>query len=439
MSVQADEGLSRQITKWDLIALFVNVTVGAGIFRLPSDVQRAVGNYSLPAFAVCAVIVGLIALCFAEVGSRFSGTGGPYLYARETFGPLVGFAVGWLMWLTRLAGFATLAQVLVAYLGYFWPAVESSLPRVGVIAGIVAFLTVINIAGVRQSARIGDVFTVSKLIPLFLFVGVGMFFVSPAHLTLGPRPNFAPFSGAVLMLVFAFSGFEAVLINSGEIRQPQRVIPFALFFALSAVVTLFVLVQVVCVGTLPNLTNSERPLVDASERFLGALGPTIISAGAVIAVVGTLNAVMLALTRLPFAMAAHGQLPAVLARVHSRFCTPHVSILASAAGALLLSLASTFVYAVKITVITRLIVYASTCLALPILRRRCKMITRERMPRSLTTAFELPAGMLISIVCVVLCLWLLATSRLSEIRDVVIAIAVGFAFYAATRLAQRMA
>src|SRR5262249_6215188 len=155
-------------------------------------------------------------------------------------------------------------------------------------------------------------------------------------------------------------------------------IPFALFLALSAVVALFVLVQVVCVGTLPNLTNSERPLVDASERFLGALGPTIISAGAVIAVVGTLNAVMLALTRLPFAMAAHGQLPAVLARVHSRFCTPHVSILASAAGVLLLSLAGTFVYAVKITVITRVIVYASTCLALPILRRRCKMITRER-------------------------------------------------------------
>ena len=110
-----DEGLSREITKWDLIALFVNVTVGAGIFRLPADVQRIVGNYSLLAFTVCAVIVGLIALCFAEVGSRFSGTGGPYLYARETFGPLLGFTVGWLLWLTRLGGFATLVQVLVSH------------------------------------------------------------------------------------------------------------------------------------------------------------------------------------------------------------------------------------------------------------------------------------------------------------------------------------
>ena len=428
-----DEGLSREITKWDLIALFVNVTVGAGIFRLPADVQRTVGNYSLPAFALCAVIVGLIALCFAEVGSRFSGTGGPYLYARETFGPLLGFTVGWLLWLTRLGGFATLVQVLVAYLGYFWPTVESGLARAGVITGIVVVLTVINIKGVRQSARVGDVFTVSKLIPLFLFVVVGIFFVSPARLTLGTRPDFGPFAGAVLILIFAFSGFEAVLVNSGEIRQPQKVIPFALFPALGAVVVLFVLIQVVCVGTLPQLTTSERPLVDASETFFGALGPTIISAGAIVGILGTLNAVMLALTRLPFAMALQGQLPAPLTRVHPRFRTPHISILVSAAGALCLSLAGTFVYAVKITVITRVIVYTSTCLALPILRRRSATIT----PRSLSTGFQLPAGMLISVVCVVLCLWLLASSGLSEVRDVAIAVALGLAFYAATKLSQR--
>jgi amino acid transporter len=224
-----------------------------------------------------------------------------------------------------------------------------------------------------------------------------------------------------------------VLVNSGEIRQPQKVIPFALFSALGAVVVLFVLIQVVCVGTLPQLGTSERPLVDASERFFGALGPTIISAGAIVGIVGTLNAVMLALTRLPFAMAVQGQLPAPLTRVHTRFRTPHVSILVSAVGALFLSLAGTFVYAVKITVITRVIVYTSTCLALPILRRRSTTIT----PRSLSTGFQLPAGMLISVVCVVLCLWLLASSGLSEVRDVAIALALGLAFYAVTKLSQR--
>src|SRR6266478_2611709 len=167
---EKDEGLSREIRKWDLVALLVNVTVGAGILRLPADVQRTVGNYSLAAFVVCAMIIGMIALCFAEVGSRFSGTGGPYLYARETFGPTLAFTVGWLMWLTRLAGFATLVQVFVAYLGYFWSPAQSGWPRVAIITGLVVVLTLINIVGVKESTRVGDIFTVSKLIPLLVFV-----------------------------------------------------------------------------------------------------------------------------------------------------------------------------------------------------------------------------------------------------------------------------
>src|SRR2546427_3899624 len=262
------EGLKREIRKWDLVALLVNVTVGAGILRLPADVQRTVGNYSLAAFVICALIIGLIALCFAEVGSRFSGTGGPYLYASETFGPTLAFTVGWLMWLTRLAGFATLAQVFIAYLGYFWPPVESGLPRVAIIAGLVVLLTVINIIGVKQSARASDIFTVAKLIPLVVFVAAGLFFISPASFTVAARPSLGSFSAAVFILVYAFSGFEAVLVNSGEIRQPQRVIPFALILALSASVVLFLLIQVVCIGTLPRLAESERPLADASYNFL---------------------------------------------------------------------------------------------------------------------------------------------------------------------------
>ncbi|MGZ8843947.1 MAG: APC family permease [Pyrinomonadaceae bacterium] len=433
---ETDEGLSRGITKWDLVALFVNVTVGAGIFRLPADVQRAVGNYSLAAFVVCAVIIGLIALCFAEVGSRFKRTGGPYLYARATFGPTLGFIVGWLMWLTRLAGFATLTQVFVAYLSYFWPAAGSGLPRVLIICGLVLFLTIINIAGVKDSARASDILTVSKLIPLLLFVAVGLFFISPASFALPARPNLEAFSGAVFVLIYVFSGFEAVLVNSGEIREPQRAIPFALLFALALAVALFLLIQVVCIGTLPQLSSSQRPLADASRNFLGVLGPSIISATALVAILGTLNAVMLALTRLPFSMAVESQLPRCLARVHRRFHTPHVSILISAAAVLLLALTGTFMYAVRVTVVTRVIVYVSTCVALLVLRRRDKMIGSARN-QGPPTAFELPAGGLISIVCVILCLWLLTNSNWREVRDVAIAVSVGLVLFAATRFFQK--
>ena len=432
-----DEGLSREIRKWDLVALLINVTVGAGIFRLPADVQKTVGNYSLVAFVVCAVIVGMIALCFAEVGSRFSATGGPYLYARETFGPTPAFLVGWLMWLTRVAGFATLAQVFVIYLGYFWPPAESGLPRITIIAGLVVLLTVVNIMGVKQSARVGDIFTDSKLIPLVLFVAVGLFFISPARFTLAARPGLGSFSAAVFILIYVFSGFEAVLVNSGEIRQPRRVIPFALIVALSASVVLFLLIQVVCIGTLSNLAGSERPLAEASHSFLGTAGPLIMSAGALVGIFGTLNVIMLACTRLPFAMAVQGQLPVQLARVHRRFRTPHVSILVSATAVLLLALSGTFIYAVKVTVITRVIVYASTCVALPMLRRRSKMATSVRTVGETSRSFVLPGGMLISMVCVVLCLCLLANSGWREARDVVVAIVIGLAIYAATQLGRR--
>ena len=425
----SDEGLSRDIRKWDLVALLVNVTVGAGILRLPSDVQRTVGDYSLLAFVVCAIIIGLIALCFAEVGSRFSSTGGPYLYAREAFGPTPAFLVGWLMWLTRLAGFATLVQVFVAYLGYFWPAAEAGLPRAAIISGLVVILTAINLIGVKESARTSDVLTVSKLIPLVLFVVVGMFFINPGQFTFSETPNIGSFSSAVFVLVYVFSGFEAVLVNSGEVRQPQRVIPFALMVALSAAVVLFLLIQIVCIGVLPNLASSQRPLADASYQFLGALGPTIISIGALISIFGTLNVIMLACTRLPFAMAEQGQLPAPLARVHERFRTPHLSIFVSAVAALMIALPGTFIYAVKITVVTRVIVYLSTCAALPVLRRR----SLAEDPDS----FKVPAGVPIAIVCVVLCLGLLVSSGWREARDVSIAIAIGLITYAITRIGRR--
>ncbi len=430
------EGLSREIRKWDLVALLVNVTVGAGILKLPADVQKTVGNYSLGAFVVCALIIGMIALCFAEVGSRFSGTGGPYLYARKTFGSTLAFLVGWLMWMTRLAGFATLAHVFVAYLSYFWAPAGSGLPRIAIITVLVITLTVINLIGVKESARASDIFTVSKLLPLMLFVAVGLFFVSPAMFTFGDRPGVASFSAAVFMLVYLFSGFEAVLVNSGEIREPQRVIPFALIVALSAAVVLFLLIQIVCIGTLPNLANSSRPLADASQIFLGRAGPTIISAGALVGIFGTLNVIMLACTRLPFAMAAQGQLPAPLARVHRRFRTPHVSIVVSAAFALLLALPGTFIYALNLTVITRVIVYASTCAALPVLRWRAKKNSSEAAEAA---AFEAPLGNLISIVCVILCFWLLANSGWREARDVAIAIAIGLALFAVTRISRRRA
>src|SRR5256714_9127075 len=164
------EGLVRGIRRWDLVAVTINGIIGAGIFGLPSKVYALIGSYSLIAFIVCALVVMLIILCFAEVGSRFEQTGGPYLYAQEAFGSAVAFEIGWLIWLARLTAFAANCNLMISYLGFFWPEASAGVPRATMIVGVVLILTILNILGVRQAAIASNIFTIGKLVPMLAFI-----------------------------------------------------------------------------------------------------------------------------------------------------------------------------------------------------------------------------------------------------------------------------
>ncbi|MBL8191482.1 MAG: amino acid permease, partial [Acidobacteria bacterium] len=296
-------GLVRGIRRWDLVAVAINGIIGAGIFGLPSKVFALIGPYSLIAFVACGLVVSLIVLCFAEVASRFGETGGPYLYARAAFGSATGFEVGWLMWLARITAFAANCNLLLEYAGYFWPAVNSGWTRAVLITIVVTTLTIVNVIGIRSAALVSDVSTIAKLIPIGLFIVVGLFFISPQNFMPTSQPNFSGFSQSVMLLVYAFTGFEMALIPAGEVRDPHRNLPFAILTALAIVAVLYVLIQVVCIGTLPELATSKRPLADAGVQILGSLGGSVITAGAIISILGNLLVLILAASRLPFAMA----------------------------------------------------------------------------------------------------------------------------------------
>src|SRR5262252_9186979 len=210
------KGLIRGIRRWDLVAVTINGIIGAGIFGLPSKVYALIGSYSLIAFVVCALVVMLIILCFAEVGSRFDETGGPYLYAGESFGAGVAFEVGWLIWLARLTAFAANCNLMVSYLSFFWPPANTGMVRAAIIVAVVAALTALNVLGVRQAAIASNLFTVGKLLPMIIFIGVGLFFLKPSAFALGPRPSPGGFSQSVLLLLYAFTGFEMAVIPAGE-------------------------------------------------------------------------------------------------------------------------------------------------------------------------------------------------------------------------------
>lgn len=415
-----EQRLVRGIGRWDLAAIAVNTIIGTGIFILPARAAGLIGDFSLLAIIACAIIIGLVVLCFAEVSSRFESTGGMYLYAREAFGPLAGFEAGWLYWVVRVATYAANCNAFLIYLGFFYPPANEGWLRIAVICMVILPMTVINYVGVRQSTILTNIFTVGKIVPLIIFVAVGAFYIEPARFTFSSSPTYSNFSAAVLYLIYAYVGFEAAVIPAGESKDPKRDLPFALFVALGFCTVLYILIQAVAIGTLPELAASKTPIADAAGKFLGGMGAAFIAVGALISILGNLNGGFLAASRLPFAMAEQRELPEVVGRTHEKFKTPHISILVTAAAILALTTYSSFFSAVTIATVTRLLVYAATCLALPVFRRRDD-------PKA---EFRAPFGIAAAVFSLILIVWLLLDDRvLSEGLPILIAIAVGLVIY----------
>ena len=419
--------LIRGIRRWDLVAMAFNAVVGAGIFGLPSRAYEASGAFSVLAIAACAVVATLRVLCYAEVGSRYPESGGPYLYALKAFGPATGFAVGWLDWLSSSTSFAAICALVPDYLGYFWSPAGTGAARAVVVVIVVCIFAAVNIAGIRPAVRVTNAFAISKLLPLALFVIVGVWFIDPHRFAQAAVPSFRAFSRATLVLLFAFGGFGSTVVTAGETRDPQRSIPFALLTTIGTVTLLYILIQVVCIGTLPTLATSTRPIADAGAEFFGARAAALIAAATLVSVLGGLHNLTLSLPRVIFAMSDHGQWPRIFTRVHERFRTPHLAIVLCSSVTLVLALSGTFIYAATLTAIARLLIMTTTCAAMPVLRLR----TGERAP------FRVPAGWLVAVLALALCAWLLAASPLREARDVGLALVVGLLLYLVFRRGTR--
>ena len=424
MARSDDSGLVRSIRKWDLVAVTLNAVIGAGIFGLPSRVYALAGSYSLPLFLLCAVFAGMIVVCFAEVGSRFTETGGPYLYTREAFGSIAGFAVGWLVWIARLTAFAANSSIMLSYLALFWPVINGGPARAGVVCALTATLALINLCGVRDVAVTTNVLTFCKLAPLTILILAGLFYMNPHSFSFGPVPAAPALSNAMMLLVYAYTGFEMAVIPGGEIVNVRRNLPAAILIGMGVVAVFYILIQIVCIGTLPGLSVSERPLADAASRFLGPAGGALLSAGAAVSILGNLNVVLLSASRVPFAMAERGELPRILGVVNERFRTPHIAILLTAVIMAALTLSGTFLYAITVSTISRLVIYAATCAAVPVLRRRAGVPA---------ASFRVPGGMIVWTGVLALTAWLLWNTTWREVRDTAIAGMIGLMFYAFCR------
>jgi APA family basic amino acid/polyamine antiporter len=391
--------LVRAIGRWSLVALVVNSIIGSGVFGLPSTVTALIGRSS--PFAVVAAGAGMAVImgCFAEVASRFQQAGGPYLYARVAFGRFMGIQTAWMLWLGQVAAPAANANLFVIYLGEFWSHAKDPLPRALILTLLVGLLTFINIRGVRGGAQVSNLFTVAKLVPLFAVIILGLFVLHARHWEIAAPPT-GPTSTnqwlkAVLLLVFAYGGFETALAPMSEAKNPRRDAPFALFTALLACTVIYALIQWVVVGVLPNAASSQRPLADVARIALGPVGAALVAVGALISFYGYLSAKILAMPRVPFALAEQGDFPKAFAAVHRRFHTPYVSILVFAAMVWGLALIGDFKWNVTLSAVARLLYYGVGCAALPVLRRK--------RPEGANAMFHLPAGNFFAALGVILC------------------------------------
>lgn len=403
-----------------MVLLVINGVVGSGIFGLPAKTFRETGVYSIAAFGVCAIAVFIIILCFAEVSSRFSKTGGPYLYALSAFGPLPAFLTGWLLFVTRIITYAALINLLTTYLSVFsgWFAQPSS--RVIIIILLTVLLALINHIGVKDSTRVNNFLTVAKLLPLLLFIIVGFFFIETGNFEIKNIPEFSSFSSTVLLLVFAFGGFESVLVNSGEVKDPGKNLPFALLLAALIIAVIYVLIQVVSIGTLPTLASSDKPLAEAAGLFLGKTGSAIIALGALVSITGTLNAIMLVGSRLPYAFSEEKQFPAVFSFIHPKYKTPTLSLLLFMTVTIIVSINYSFLSAASLSAITRVMIYAIVCISLIVLRKKNPLQTGF---------FKIRFGKFFAVAGIVITIWLLSSSGLKELKDVAIAVAIGLLIY----------
>ena len=391
--------LTRGITAAGAMLLVLNSVIGAGIFQLPAAVYPEAGIWSPWLFLVIGVLIITIVLTFAELASYFKNSGGPVLYTTTAFGPLIGFSTGWILFISRMTAFAANTTVMALYLGDVVPWFADGIGRSILIVAVCGALTYANFVGVRAGVRAMAVITFFKLVPLALMILLGLQYVSGSTLIPSAAPVFENIGGTTLLLIYAFVGFEGATIISGETKNPTATLPRALVNTTLMIGVINFLIVLTYISVVPEATDGSATLVDVGERLMGPAGLVLMTLGAFFSIGGNLSSIMLAIPRLPFAMAEERLLPSWFGHVHEKYGTPSNSILVLGGLGLVFALSGSFAWLAAASSLTRLISYVLCISALPVIRKKA---TDEE----LADAYRLKGGYTIPVLALALCLWI---------------------------------
>jgi APA family basic amino acid/polyamine antiporter len=410
-----NEGLKREIGIWGLVSNSINIIVGAGIFILPVIIAERLGTGSIWAYVVCGLLMMLIMLCFAEVGTKITRTGGAYSYIEDAFGKYTGFlTINIFIFGAAIMANAAVANGLADTLAYFFPVFKLRIIRILFFAAIFGGLAYSNVRGLKNAIFIVKFNTIAKLSPLIFISLFGWFYVSPGNLA-QTAVNSVPDLGEMsLILIFAFVGAETALNVSGEIMNPTRTIPAGIMLSVLIVVILYILIQVTVQGILgSSLTEfSDAPLAEAAKRMIGPAGATFVIAGATFSMFGNISGMVLNMPRVLFAAARDKVIPfKSLAKVHQRFTTPHISIIVYAGLGFISASIGEFRQLALLSSASYLLIYLGVVLS----------VIRFRINRNQTEgAYRIPGSYVVPAVSAVAIIWLLTNIPLNELKAMVI-------------------
>ncbi|AEV95209.1 APC family permease [Pediococcus claussenii] len=401
--------MKNKFSLFSIVILGVNAIIGSGIFLLPNQAMKIMGPASIGIFVFDMLLVISIALCYAEDSSLFKEDGGPYLYAQKAFGDFVGYEVGFIVWAISIIAWATMAAGLTTALGALFPIFNQPLWRGITITVLLVGLTAVNLMGIQVTKWLNNIVTVAKLIPLILFIAIGIFFMKGSNFTpVFPHGSYVAgsFGAAAILMFYAFTGFEALVIDAQDMEHPQKNLPKAIIFALGIVAALYILIQIVSIGVLgPHLASSQAPMQDAMNQIIGPIGKYAIAVGTIISILGIATAQSFFLPRIGASMAQNGVMPKVVGR-RNRRGIPYVAMIISLVIALPLSLTGTFTTLAAISVVSRFAQYVPTILAV--------LVFRKKMPNQPRT-FKIPFGPVIPIFAIIVSVWLLSHATVYQL------------------------
>ena len=417
-----EQKLIRAVGLKEVIALTINGIIGAGIFALPATAGKILGIASPIAFILAGFFSSLIVLCFAELGSRYDRTGGAYLYAHEAFGSAFAFLVGWMYFLARVTSAGALCNAMIGFISYF--GLIGTPLRILIILLTFAFLGIVNYIGIKFSSHVMNFLTATKLIPLLLFIGIGLFFVNWNVFSGISFPPAKPLMETLLLAMFVFSGFEIVAVPGGEIVNPQKTVPRGLLLGTIATIIIYFFIQVIVVGVHPDLNVSQSPVAETASHFLGSAGGKVISLGAILSTLGTMLLLTLTAPRILYAMSLQDQMPGLFQKIHPRFRTPYVSIVLVTLVITIVAVSGKFRELATLSAMARLLTYVGSAFAL--------LRLRQKIPSPDT--FRVPGGPVVPILTILISFLLLTAATPQQWKTGILALLVGMVLYLLSRI-----